>query len=111
MRWARYRKPCCASATAHNPSRLRRQMPRRDRSTRRTAMLWEKGRRSENIEDRRGIGVGGMAGGGLGVVVIALIAMFFGVDPRVILQGGGPEPGPSGQQHAAAPDPAQDRLK
>jgi predicted metalloprotease len=49
-------------------------------------MLWENGRRSENVEDRRGIGVDGIAGGGVGVVVIALIAMFFGVDPRVILQ-------------------------
>ena len=74
-------------------------------------MLWENGRRSENVEDRRGIGVGGIAGGGLGVVVIALIAMFFGVDPRVILQEAGQGPAPSGQQQAVPVDPVQDKLK
>ena len=74
-------------------------------------MLWENGRRSENVEDRRGIGVGGIAGGGVGVVVIALIAMFFGVDPRVILQEVGQGQAPSGQQQAVPVDPAQDKLK
>jgi predicted metalloprotease len=74
-------------------------------------MLWENGRRSENVEDRRGIGVGGIAGGGVGVVVIALIAMFFGVDPRVILQEAGQGQAPSGQQQAVPVDPAQDKLK
>jgi len=74
-------------------------------------MLWENGRRSENVEDRRGIGVGGIAGGGVGVVVIALIAMFFGVDPRVILQEAGQGQAPSGQQQAVPVDPVQDKLK
>lgn len=55
-------------------------------------MRWHSGRRSENIEDRRGMGiprgvrVGGM--GGLGILVLALIAMFLGVDPSLLLQGG-----------------------
>jgi hypothetical protein len=42
---------------------------------------------SSNIEDRRGMRVGGrgLAGGGIGIVIVALIAMFFGVDPRLIL--------------------------
>jgi predicted metalloprotease len=72
-------------------------------------MRWGEGRRSENIEDRRGMRMpGGVAGGGIGVVVIALIAMFFGVDPRVILQDtGSPQPSQSG----APVDPAQDRVK
>ncbi len=74
-------------------------------------MLWENGRRSENVEDRRGIGIGGIAGGGVGVVVMALIAMFFGVDPRVILQDAGQGPAPSGQQQAVPVDPVQDKLK
>ena len=75
-------------------------------------MLWGKGRRSENIEDRRGIRMpGGIAGGGVGVVVIALIAMFFGVDPRVILQEFGQEQMPTGQEQAVPVDPAQDKLK
>ncbi|MEK0085371.1 neutral zinc metallopeptidase [Benzoatithermus flavus] len=54
-------------------------------------MRWEMGRESENVEDRRGMGggfgrgvqVGGI--GGLGVVAVALIAMFLGVDPRLVL--------------------------
>lgn len=72
-------------------------------------MRWEGGRRSENIEDRRGMRMpGGIAGGGVGVVVIALIAIFFGVDPRVILQDAG-SPQPS--QTSAPVDPAQDRIK
>ena len=65
-------------------------------------MRWRKGRRSSNIEDRRGGGLGGIrmprsragkaaGGGGLGMIVLALIAMFFGVDPSMILglAGGG----------------------
>ena len=75
-------------------------------------MLWGKGRRSENIEDRRGLRMpGGIAGGGVGVVVIALIAMFFGVDPSVILQEFGQEQTPTGQEQAVPVDPAQDKLK
>ena len=74
-------------------------------------MDWGGGRRSDNIEDRRGIGIpGGVAGGGIGVLVIAVIAMFLGVDPRVILQEAGQAQAPV-QQRAAPVDPAQDRLK
>jgi predicted metalloprotease len=53
-------------------------------------MRWREGRRSENIEDRRGMGmpsavrIGG--GGGLGIIVIALIAMLFGVNPLTLLE-------------------------
>ena len=75
-------------------------------------MLWEDGRRSENIEDRRGISMpGGIAGGGLGVVVIALVAMFFGVDPRLILQEAGQGQVLPDRQQAVPVDPAQDKLK
>jgi uncharacterized protein len=55
-------------------------------------MRWRGGRRSDNIEDRRGgavprgVRVGGM--GGLAILVLALVAMFLGVDPRVLFQGG-----------------------
>lgn len=56
-------------------------------------MRWKKSRRSDNIEDRRGRRTGRTVrragGGGLGIIVIALIAMFFGVDPRAILQMAG----------------------
>jgi uncharacterized protein len=74
-------------------------------------MDWEGGRRSENVEDRRGISVGGVAGGGIGVVVIAVIAMFLGVDPRVVLQEMGQGQAPTVQEHAVPVDPAQDKLK
>lgn len=47
-------------------------------------MRWGSGR-SSNIEDRRGMGMGKIAGGGIGTIVIALIAMYFGVDPSIIL--------------------------
>lgn len=74
-------------------------------------MRWESGRRSDNVEDRRGIGVGrGVAGGGIGVVVLALIAMFFGVDPSVVLnQAGNIAPA----EQAAGPrqsSPEEDKL-
>ncbi|HPE49495.1 MAG TPA: neutral zinc metallopeptidase [Hyphomonas sp.] len=46
-------------------------------------MKWEGGRRGGNIEDRRGLGPGAVAGGGVGAVVLALIAyFFFGVSPE-----------------------------
>lgn len=51
---------------------------------------------------------GGIAGGGVGVVVIALIAMFFGVDPRIILDQAG---APQAPQANAPVDPAQDKMK
>jgi uncharacterized protein len=60
-------------------------------------MRWQMGRRSENIEDRRGMspaGIGRGAGvGGLGVLAIALVAMFLGVDPSIILNGLSPDSG------------------
>ncbi len=50
-------------------------------------MEWEGGRRSGNIEDRRGLGAGGIVGGGVGAVVLAAIGYFvFGIDPRTTLE-------------------------
>jgi uncharacterized protein len=51
-------------------------------------MRWESGRRSTNIEDRRGMGGGAMVGGGgLGVLVLVLIVSFFtGQNPLELLQ-------------------------
>lgn len=50
-------------------------------------MRWEFGRRSDNVEDRRGRQISGpVAGGGIGVIILALIASFLGVDPAVVLQ-------------------------
>ena len=71
-------------------------------------MRWRGGRRSANIEDRRGMGrrvamrfpgggLGGAGraglGGGVGLIVLVLAALFFGIDPGVLLDDGGPVPG------------------
>jgi predicted metalloprotease len=68
-------------------------------------MLWRGGRQSGNIEDRRGTGGGGALGGmgtpgrmgiplgrgagmgGLGLIVIVALGLFFGIDPSQLLQG------------------------
>ncbi|HKU14275.1 MAG TPA: neutral zinc metallopeptidase [Steroidobacteraceae bacterium] len=50
-------------------------------------MRWEGRRTSQNIEDRRGMRFGKAGGIGLGGVLLALVAMYFGVDPSVVLQG------------------------
>ena len=52
-------------------------------------MRWERGRRSDNVEDCRGMPVrrGGMVGGGIGTVLVVLaISYFLGVDPTLLLQ-------------------------
>jgi predicted metalloprotease len=51
-------------------------------------MRWQNERQSENIEDRRSISPAGMAvGGGLGTILIILLASFLtGQDPRALLQ-------------------------
>jgi hypothetical protein len=55
-------------------------------------MRWELGRRSQNIEDRRGMpgGMGGVARGGgiggLGLIALLLLSWAFGIDPTLLLQ-------------------------
>ena len=49
-------------------------------------MLVDGSRESSNVEDRRGGGGGLVMRGGLGTLVLALVAMYFGVDPGPILQ-------------------------
>ena len=52
-------------------------------------MRWEDDRKSDNVEDRRGIGVSrGVIGGGIGTIIIVLVALFFGVDPSTLLNLG-----------------------
>ena len=57
-------------------------------------MRWEGRRQSDNIEDRRGMRVsrGGLVGGGLGTIAIALLIIFMGGDPTPLLQGAGEGP-------------------
>jgi len=71
------------------------------------------GRQSDNIEDRRGFGGPLVAGGGIGTVVLLLLALFFGFDPRVILQGDAPTSPPTTQQapSPSASSPGHDDLR
>ncbi len=68
-------------------------------------MRLDKSRSSRNVEDRRANGPR-LSGGkiGLGTIVLALVAMYFGVDPSVVLNlAEGPTPAPQSQ-----PVPASD---
>ena len=50
-------------------------------------MRWQGGRRGGNIDDRRGLGGAGIAGGGIGALVLAAIGYFvFGIDPSTTQQ-------------------------
>jgi len=50
-------------------------------------MRWQGGRTGGGIEDRRGLGGGAVAGGGLGVGVLAIIGyLVFGIDPSTTTQ-------------------------
>ena len=68
-------------------------------------MRLEGERESANVEDRRGGGLPiGVAGGGVGTVVLVVLALLMGVDPRAILSGdvgpvAPPQSGP-GSRHA-----------
>lgn len=73
-------------------------------------MRWRNRRESDNVEDRRGFRAAPVvAGGGIGTVVIVLIAMFFGVDPSALLESGPPSRAPSGQ--AVPVSAAQDEAR
>lgn len=49
-------------------------------------MKWRGRRQSDNIDDRRGMGAGTVAGGGIGLLIIAMIVGFLGGDPRRFMQ-------------------------
>ena len=50
-------------------------------------MRWQGGQRGGGVEDRRGMGGGVAAGGGIGVLVLAAIGYFvFGIDPSTTTQ-------------------------
>jgi len=70
-------------------------------------MRWEDEERSENVEDRRGMHVSRrMVGGGIGTVILVLAALYFGIDPSIILQSvpmTGPPP--ATQQQRPGSDP------
>jgi predicted metalloprotease len=50
-------------------------------------MRWGDEERSENVEDRRGMQASRkVLGGGIGTVVLVLVALYFGIDPSTLLQ-------------------------
>jgi len=74
-------------------------------------MRWTQDRESDNVEDQRGSsGRGPMVMGGVGTLVVVVVCLLLGVDPRDLLQPGNP-----GQQvapqAAPAPGPEDDELK
>jgi uncharacterized protein len=75
-------------------------------------MLWRDRRQSDNVEDRRGVSRGGMAiGGGLGGIVVLVIALLLGADPRQLLeQVSGEDPG-SGTSTSRPANPEEAELR
>lgn len=66
-------------------------------------MRWQGGRRSTNVEDRRGMG-GMAAGGGIGAVVLGLIYFLVTGDPSAVQSASQGEPAPPGSTAAAEQD-------
>jgi uncharacterized protein len=71
-------------------------------------MRWKEGRRSENVEDRRGLTPARVAiGGGIGTLLLALAAIFLGADPRQVLnalQQQQQQPAPGGASSPRSPE-------
>lgn len=75
-------------------------------------MLWRGQRQSENVEDRRGMSRGGMViGGGLGGVVVLILALLLGADPRQLLEQSRSDVPASGPQSSRPVNPQEEELK
>ncbi len=71
-------------------------------------MRWKNLRRSENVDDQRGRrGGGGLAIGGLGTIVLIVLALIFGFDPMPLLQ----QQGGAGGTVREAPLSPEDRER
>ncbi|RZJ89624.1 MAG: flagellar biosynthesis protein FlgM [Brevundimonas sp.] len=69
-------------------------------------MRWQGGRTGGGVEDRRGMGGGAIAGGGIGVTVLALIGYFvFGIDPNTTTQLASQFGGAGAQEQGAVGTP------
>ena len=76
-------------------------------------MRWRGERESSNVEDQRGMSGGGRVaiGGGLGTLVIIIIAVVLGADPRQLLQQVPTETQPSTSQSSRSANPKEEELK
>ena len=76
-------------------------------------MRWRGERESSNVEDRRGMSGGGRIaiGGGLGTLVIIIIAVLLGADPRQILQQVPNDSAPSTTQAPRPGNTEEEELK
>src|SRR5215213_9754212 len=74
-------------------------------------MRWRGERQSTNIEDRRGLSAGKVAvGGGLGTVVILILALLFGADPQALFDQL-PNTAEPGVQTSRPSNPEEEELK
>lgn len=74
-------------------------------------MRWKDGRRSSNIDDRRRVRISGKAkGGGIGIIILALVGMYFGIDPAFILQQGANLSGPAVEQSEYTPTSQENQM-
>jgi len=75
-------------------------------------MRWRGERESSNVEDRRGLGGGGRIaiGGGLGTLVILILALLFGINPQQLFEAL-PEQNQPGASQTAPTNPQEEELK
>ena len=74
-------------------------------------MRWQNERRSDNVEDRRGISAGQVAiGGGIGTILIVLVmSLLTGADPRALMQRMQVAKPGGAQQKPAARSPEEEK--
>lgn len=76
-------------------------------------MRWRGRRESSNVEDRRGIGGRTVAigGGGLGLLLLALVVTLCGGDPRFLLQRPDGTSAPNSRQQPVQTNPKEEEAK
>jgi predicted metalloprotease len=77
-------------------------------------MRWKGGRRSQNVEDRRGMSLGRGAAvggiGGIGFLIVVVLYLLLGGDPAQLVEQLPVDNGPSASTSSAPPPPGQDEM-